>query len=230
MKFVNYDCTAGILFYRYYFFIGIIIFLFSNTFLNPATLENTGWNFDYEKNGIRLFVGNNIEEDLTGYKAETVIGDVTPGQVIDYIMNFDNYCIIFPKTLIFEPVEKINDNEYKIYAAINFFPAKNRDYFINLKTYQKDGKHIIEWRPSEKSDNYLHMKNKNYIHVEKVYGRWVVEAIDHNNIKVSAEFANDWQISISIPMVTSIEKQAAVNAVKDLKKYIKKKRDKNKNG
>ena len=177
------------------------------------------WNEDELKGNIELYTSRTgiLYRVITNFKGNTA------EEIVNTIMDFDQYLKIFPRTLIFEPVIKFTENHYIIHIVADFHPIKNRTYIIELKSYQKDDEYVIEWFPPQTSHNYKLIQDPKCITVDKIYGRWVIRKNNDDTINILAEFNNDWKLNIPRGLIIPFEKTAAINTMIDLVKYMNKK-------
>ncbi|MCG8568638.1 MAG: hypothetical protein MJB14_00725 [Spirochaetes bacterium] len=177
--------------------------------------DQINWRLEKEKSNIRLLVAGNHY-----YRAETIVSDITPEQIIDLILDYQKYQKVFPKTTVFQPVAQSSTGNDIIYVVINFFPFKNRDYYIELTTYQKGDTYYIEWYPPLEIVRDQKLKNSQFHHVTKIFGRWTIQKKGLDKLFLALEFDNDWHIDVAPRIVDKIAQQETINTLKDLIKYL----------
>ena len=124
----------------------------------------------------------------------------------------------------------LNNNKYLFYSLINFSPLKNRDYFIELEYYSQkstDGNniYILKWTPYDQADKFTVFYNIK--RVKTIYGRWIIKELDNNDVYISVEYYNDFEINAPAYIMNAIEKKSTAKAIDNLLNYIMNKKSEN---
>jgi len=153
------------------------------------------------------------------YKAEKFLTGFSKERIVESLTNLENYSKIFPRTDIFEKKMDLGDSTYLVYTKIDFFPMKNRDYFIELKVEDSPDLTIISWIPSFERNAKDNIKD--LIRVERAYGRWIVKKLGGDKIFISVEYSNDWKLeNIPSSFINSSMKNGTADALRNLLKYV----------
>ena len=177
----------------------------------PSIFDNVQWIKIKEKDGVILFIKKNKLNNY--YKAEKLLYSTNGDKFFTTLMNINDFSKVFPKTIIFKPVKNISSNKYLMYCQVDFKPLKNRDYYIILE-YSYVNKNnikewIIEWYPLDNlSDSYP--VNEDLVRVKDIYGRWkIIES--NNNVKISIEYFNNFNLLISKLIKEPFEKNSIIH-------------------
>jgi hypothetical protein len=199
----------------------ILIFIFLNLFYIyslETVFDNVKWQKISEVDGITLFIQENQNSKATFYKASKIINNAKINDIYNTLMDFDNYPEVFPKIIKFEKKSIINPDKFIIYSIVDFTPLKNRDYYVELTsnkiTSENKTTFIIEWHPAQT----LFPENIKYKRVLNINGRWTIKEGNDNNLIVSVEYFNDFEVSVLKSLIQNFEKKSTINAVKDLLK------------
>lgn len=153
------------------------------------------------------------------YKAEKFLKGFSKDQIVESLTNLENYSKVFPRTDVFEKRMELDDSTDLIYSKLDFFPMKDRDYFIEMKVENSSDLTTISWIPSSKrnaTDNF-----QDAIRVERAYGRWTVKNLGDNEVFVSVEYSNDWKLeNIPNSLIISSMKNGTADALRNLLKYV----------
>jgi len=126
------------------------------------------------------------------YKAEKLLKGYSKDQIVESLTNLENYAKVFPRTDVFEKRMELDESTDLIYSKLDFFPMKDRDYFIEMKIENSSDLTIISWIPSNEHNAMDNLKDA--VRVERAYGRWTVKALENNEIFISVEYSNDWKL------------------------------------
>jgi len=204
----------------------IIIFYFIFIYYShsQSIFDSVKWIKDKKDDDIQLYYDENDISDLFYYKAVKIIKNVDAEILYEALTNFKEYPKIFPRTVFFNVIKVLGNNQYIIHSKADFTPLKKREYYINLncKIITKDDgnkKYILQWKPVRDIKAYNNHDNKSII-AEIVYGRWIVEELGNNRVLVSVEYHNDWKLSGPKMIIHGFQKDATIGAIKNLLKYL----------
>lgn len=153
------------------------------------------------------------------YKAEKLLKDYSKDQIVESLTNLENYAKVFPRTDVFEKRMELDESTDLIYSKLDFFPMKDRDYFIEMKIENSSDLTIISWIPSSERNAKDNIHDA--IRVERAYGRWMVKALENNEIFISVEYSNDWKLeNIPDSLINSSMKNGTADALRNLLKYV----------
>lgn len=186
---------------------------------SESIFDSVQWVKEKEEQKITLY--SQKTESGNFYKAETITDFPNLDLLFALLTDYDEYVKIFPKTLIFAPVEEKGEATV-VYSKVNFFPLKNRDYHILLSA-KKQENHcaVIAWQPHIMPGN---SGEKECVRVTKVYGRWIMKKLEDGKMYLSVEYHNDWKYTgISSQVTDYFEKDITVDNLKTILKYADKK-------
>jgi hypothetical protein len=190
---------------------------------SESIFDNRNWKFIKSYNKIDLYEVN------TGYpcfyKAEVVLKTGYYNNSVKALLDFSNYPKIFPGTIIFQNLKETN-NGILFYCQLNFFPLKNRDYYIDAKYFESidinnNRKWTLEWDPVNNAPEFSNPRSDKFKHVKNIYGRWTVQDLNRDEIKISVEYYNDWQVEANNDIKIALEKTTTINVLKNFLKYMK---------
>ncbi len=204
--------------YIFYLIIPIIS-INANTFF----FDNFNWVKEKKYGDIQLYSYKNDNDNITSYKAETIIKNLDVKVIYDALLDFRNYRSIFPRTIIFEKREQLNNNKYLIYSIIDFSPLMNRDYFIELEYYNEklpddNNIYVLRWIPFKDADKFN--DSNNIKRVKNIYGRWTIKELENGNLYISVEYHNDFEINVPLKILESFEKKSTAKAIDNLINYV----------
>ena len=211
------------------FYCSFLILFISVYFSFASIFDDINWEYEKTYRSVNLYIQKNQTNNLNYYKAETIIDGVKFDDLVNDLMSFNTYDKIFPRTNFFKIIKKVDENNCIVNADLNFFPYKNRNYYIECvskktKTSKDKNKFIVEWHPID-SIKYASLiescqdaKRINY-----TYGRWSVLELDKNKLYVSVEYHNDWETNLPMLFVYGAEKSTIFTNVFSLLRYSKKK-------
>jgi hypothetical protein len=132
--------------------------------------------------------------------------------------------VIFPGIMTFKPLKQ-NENTILFYCQVSFFPLKNRDYFVGAKYFETENmqdnrKWTLEWFPVADNPVIDDRKTDKFKRVKNINGRWIVQSLNNDKIKISVEYYNDWEVAVNNDIKIGVEKTTTVNALKNLLKYL----------
>jgi hypothetical protein len=199
----------------------ILTLIFLNIFFIYSTetiFDNVNWEKVSEVDGITLYMQENKNSKATFYKASKIINNAKINDIFNTLMDLDNYPFIFHKIIKFEKKFIINPDKFIVYSILNFSPLKNRDYYVELTRnkmiFDNKTTYIVEWHPTQT----VYPENKNYKRAFNINGRWILKEGNDNNIIVSVEYYNDFEIPALKSLIQNFEKISTINALKDLLK------------
>jgi hypothetical protein len=195
-----------------------------------SIFDSVNWEYEKESRTVKLYKQKNIDTNLNFYKAEIKIDDLNFEELVTNISSFNEYTKIFSRTNFFKVIKKVDETTYIVNAELNFFPYKNRNYYIEcrlLKTKTKDNKNkfVIEWSPVDqiKYANLI-QPSENNKRITTTYGRWSIVELTNNKQYISVEYYNDWETNLPLSFVYAAEKSSIMNNVFRLIKYSNKKK------
>ncbi|HOV14946.1 MAG TPA: hypothetical protein PK771_11720 [Spirochaetota bacterium] len=199
-----------------------VLFCLQNLLPSDFSFDTVNWTHNKKSSNMELYI--NRDDCINAYKVERTLSNQKADKVVQNILDFKNYPNIFPRTKNFQLIKKIDDNNYFIYALIDFFPMKNRDYYIilNYKKFEDDEKttHIISWSPpSEEYKSYYENKTKENERVNFINGRWKIIEYNNGDLYISGEIYNNWNINVSKSVLESFEKQNAFDMISNILEY-----------
>lgn len=200
----------------------IFVFTSAGSLSSEGLFHNVNWKEDSTDNNVTLYY--DYDKETPYYRAETVIRGIDAKQLYTILQDFNNYPDIFPKTVNFDLVKRLSDEEVIIYTQLNFSPMKNRDYYLkftaNDLSDSKSEFYRVAWSTFDDS-GYKFSENKNCVRVSLVNGVWEIRQLDDDNVYVSVSYHNDWEIPISRRILNKFEKIETAKALKDLIIYAK---------
>ncbi len=196
-------------------------FNFKSGKLRESIFDKVQWKKINEKNGITLYMQKNKLERNNLYKAERFISSSQGEKLFKNLMDFDKYIKIFPRTILYKKIKDISKNKYLMYCQADFKPYKNRDYYILLEYFivNKDNikEWIIEWYPL---DSYPEKfpDEKGFVRAKDIYGRWKIIELN-DNVKISVEYYNDFNLTVTKFMSEPFEKSSTIEALDKIINY-----------
>ena len=184
--------------------------------------DNSDWQVSKKQNDITLYTV--VGENGNYYKSETTF---KPGKtmkaadLMNALNDYKQYLEIFKKVLTFEPVLELESGTV-MYTKIDFFPMKNRVYYIILNTTFQDEQHIMYWEPYPLSQPITPVE-KGCILVSQIAGRWIIRDNPDGTIYVSNEYHNNWEYrNLSIKTARPFEENITIKNLALLLEYMEK--------
>ena len=59
--------------------------------------------------------------------------------------------------------------------------------------------------------------------VKTIYSRWIIKELGNNNVYISVEYHNDFEINAPVYIINAIEKKSTVKVIDNLLNYVLKK-------
>ncbi len=206
------------------FFLPVFLFLSFSLFSSDFSFDSINWKYNKKSSDMDLYVYS--EESCNAYKVEKMITNFNAEKIAQNILDFENYQKIFPRQKKFDIVKKLNDNFFLIYGIIDFFPIKNRDYYVlfNYREIEDDEKkiYLITWYPATNEyKEYYEAKTKENERAYFINGRWKIVDYKNGEVYISAEIHNDWRINVSKSVLEGFEKQNAFDMLANVLNYTK---------
>lgn len=196
----------------------IVLFLLIYDFtIYSSMFDKAKWEFQGKRNNINLFRTKD-----RFYKVETTMDYNDIEDIVLFLTTRDYYLRIFPNTVEYKKVKKMRENKYLIYEIISFAPFKNRDCFFELEVNNNSDEITIEWNPVNEYIDDMIIYNSEHIHVEEVYGRWIIKKIKKNKIYISMEFYNNFKFNVPDGVMLNLEKEESFKILKNLKIFLEK--------
>lgn len=201
------------------FKIVILFLLIYNFTISSSIFDKAKWEFQGKRNNINLFKTKD-----RFYKVETTLNCNNIEDIILFLTTRDYYLKIFPNTIEYKKIKKMRENKYLIYEIISFAPFKNRDCYFELEVNNNDNndEYTIEWNPVNEDINNLIIFDSDHIHVEEVYGRWIIKKIKKDKIYISMEFYNNFKFNVPDGILLNFEKEESFKILKNLKIFLNK--------
>ncbi len=195
--------------------IAILFLIFFNVIISSSIFDKAKWEYQSKRNNIKLFKTKD-----RFYKVETVLNYNNIEDLVLYLTTRDYYLKIFPNTVEFKTIKKIRENKYLIYEIISFAPLKSRDCFFELEVNSNNDECTIEWAPVNEFLNQNVIYDPDNIHVEEVFGRWIIRKINKNKIYISMEFYNNFKFNLPDNILLNFEKEESFKILKNLKIFL----------
>ena len=206
------------------YFIHFILIFILNFSINPDSFffDNLNWKEEIKIKDTMIYSYKN-DDNIISYKAETIIKNHDAKLLYNTLLDFKNYPYIFPRTVTFEKKSELNNNKFLIYSIMNFSPLKNRDYFIEVQYYAKkinndENIYIFQWEPYDEADKFE--SSNNMKRIKKTYGRWTIKELKNNNVYISVEYHNDFEVNAPTKLLNSIKKKSTAKAIDNLLNYL----------
>ena len=210
------------------FYWSVLILFIAAYFTSATIFDDINWEYEKTHRSVKLYVQKNQANNLNYYKAETIIDGIKFDDLINDLMSFDAYDKIFPRTNFFKIIKKVDENNCIVNADLNFFPYKNRNYYIEcisekMKTGENKNKFIVEWHPAD-NIKYASLIEpcENAKRITYTYGRWSVVELDNGRLYISVEYHNDWETNLPMVFVYGAEKSTIFTNIFSILKYSRK--------
>jgi len=194
-----------------------LLLIFYNSILFSSIFDKADWEYQSKRKDIKLFKTKN-----RFYKVETVLDHNEIEDLVLYLTTRDYYLKIFPNTVEYKKIKKINKNKYLIYEIINFAPFKNRDCIFELEVKNKNNECIIEWYPTKNNIKHDINNNINHVRVDEVYGRWIIKKIKKDKVYISMEYFFDFKFTLPDVVLLNLEKEESFKILNNIKVFLKK--------
>ena len=112
------------------FYCSFLILFISVYFSFASIFDDINWEYEKTYRSVNLYIQKNQTNNLNYYKAETIIDGVKFDDLVNDLMSFNTYDKIFPRTNFFKIIKNVDENSCIVNADLNFFPYKNRNYYI----------------------------------------------------------------------------------------------------
>lgn len=201
----------------------ITIFKLFTIIINASIFENIEWKREKTKKDITLYIQHE-EHDINYYKAESIQDGIDIATLLNNVLSFEKYCDIFNNTKFFKIVKELGPDKYLLSVELNFFPYRNRTYFIECVFIinENQNEYIVEWYPAKK-EIYKNMPyNKNARLISYIHGRWTIRVLKDKKIYISINYHNDWETNLPNSFVHKIEKYITIKNLNSLIQYCKK--------
>ena len=178
------------------------------------------WDLKKEKSGIEIYTrrveGSSFEE----FKAVTSIPNTSMSDVLNIILDVDNYENLFPDC-VNPKVLKQEGKWYDIHyiQTKGPFTVKDRDSVFEQKTEINDNGKLARITLNPLPDYFP--ENKNMIRIRKGTGFWVLEEDNSNNVKVTYQFHGEPGGEIPAWIANSFVVSHPLKTLENLKKIIK---------
>lgn len=153
--------------------------------LNP--FQDSEWILKKDKNGIEVYTRSKEGSSFSEFKAITIITNRTLPEVLDVLLDVENYESIFPDCVNPE-ILKQDGKYYDIHYMLTKgpFPVKDRDsVFEQITEVDKNGKHaFITLNPLP---DYIPEK-EGIVRVRNGSGYWDLTEDDNKNVTVIHQF------------------------------------------
>ncbi len=147
----------------------------------------SGWELKKKSGGIEIYTRSVEGSSFDEFKGITVLSDVTLSEVLDVILDVENYDHLFPDC-INPKILKKEGTSYDIHYIQTKGPVmvKDRDSVFEQRTViDDDGKHArITLKPLP---DYI-AENENMVRVRKGTGFWDLKEDAHKNVTVTYQF------------------------------------------
>jgi hypothetical protein len=154
------------------------------------SVENSDWRLRKDENGIAVYTRTVDSSSFEEFKAIAVINDVSLVQVLDILLDVENYTSLIPDCI--ESRVLFRRGKYYDIHYIRMdspWPVKDRDAIYQSETTVSDSwKHAyISLSPI---GNYIDEKNE-LVRMYKGSGFWEIEELPGNAIKIIYQFQSD---------------------------------------
>jgi hypothetical protein len=201
--------------------------IFADT--ESTVFDTVDWNYEKTSRDISLYTQVNDETRINYYKAEIEIDNIDPAIILDTIGDFERYNQIFERTRFFKVVKRVDEERQIVEAELNFFPYRNRGYFIECwskvemnnnqkKCYQVAWKPVDRERFQGKASTGPWTKNIHFVN-----GRWTVIPRESGKTYIAVEYYNNWETSLPRAFLYQIEKLSTINNLRSLVNWCYKK-------
>jgi hypothetical protein len=145
------------------------------------------WELKKKSEGIEIYTRSIEGSSFDEFKGVTVLSDFTLNEVLNVILDVENYDVLFPNC-INPKILKREGREYDIHYTQTKgpFPVKDRDSIFEQTTaIDQDGKHArITLKPLP---DYL-AENGNMVRIRKGTGFWDLREDNHRKVTVTFQF------------------------------------------
>lgn len=168
----------------YIYIILFVSFLFSNQ------TQAQEWKLRKQKSGIEIYTRSVEGSSFDEFKGITTLANTSVEEVLDVILDVDNYIHLFPDCInakILEQKGKYYDIHYISLKAP--WPVQNRDaVYESTTTISENNKYArVDLKPL---GQYLEQK-KGFVRMYKGSGFWELKEISANIIQITYQFHGD---------------------------------------
>lgn len=191
------------------------------SFILISTLTVFGqadWNLAKDKNGVKVYTRKLPNAKLKDYKAIMEVTG-TVNQVIDILLDFDNYTTWFANTASCSLLEKRSETElYQYFEAKAPWPVDNRDVITQFIVEKIDS----GIRLNQKGIPDFIPKKEGIVRIPSFKGFWEVTDIDGGKVKIIQQAASDPGGSIPAWLANTAVVDTPYESFKNLKTALEK--------
>jgi len=198
-------------FLSHFLFLSVIISS-ENLILLEKMNENSKWIYDYENEGIKVFISD--IDSLPIIKLEKIIKNADG--ILDVILDVKNYNkVLTERTLTSEYVAQIADTTYGYQITKNFIPFTRNRHLI-FKMY-KTKYNRIDWILLDEEHPYFNLyKSRRTKELPYGAGAWQLDKLDSGDYKLIHYLYIDPLINMPRFLLNSATKKSVLKVFKDV--------------
>lgn len=194
----------------------ILIILLAIVLSNEVSSD---WKLRKQKSGVEIFTRSVEGSSFDEFKGKTFIEDASLIQVLEVVLDVENYESLFPDCENPEILEKDGRWHNIHYVQVKApWPVKSRDTIYEQNTeFSGNGKQArVQLKPLP---DYLE-KKKEFVRIQKGTGFWELTEIDDNKVEVIYQFHGEPGGEIPAWLANSFVVSHPFQTLKNLKKRV----------
>lgn len=197
-------------------FVLVINLLFNG---QQETIISKDFELSYEDESLKVFTKTKIKPQFIEYKAELILLNVKPNDVLSILKNYKDYPSWMYNCISAQEIERSKNTIY-VYQISKFsWPFQNRDVILKSSVEEFNDKIVINY---ESTRNKEKLKNK-FVRIDECNGKWIIEKLNNKtkitlygsfNPKLKLLYKNlNKKYAIKIPYTTlkALEKKLIIN-------------------
>ena len=197
----------------------ILIFLFILPMSDFGKLQDDGWEFKKNKNGIKIYTRDSGDTNIKELKF-TVTINATMNQAVTLLTDVNNYSDWVYGCDHSSTVEEITKLESYCYYKVDFpWPMTDRDLVVYSEIKQDPLTKVVTSDTNSRSD-YM-PEAEGYIRMQKHFNKWTFTPISADKIEVTYLLKSDPGGSIPSWAINMAIDQGPVKSMKGFMKNLK---------